>query len=290
MSMRAPAERINHLIFGHNGGVDCGPTCRERVVTVREARIQVHQYGKGPDLLLLNGIGGHVGMWWPLMMELGGTCTLVMFDAPGAGSTEPLTRPPRMSGLADIVTGILDELELGRVDLLGYSWGGALAQQVAIDAPQRVRRLVLAATVPGVGGVPPPPRVLGAMLSRRRFSTPQRSREAAALLYGGDYRRGTAGPQSALRRWSEHPPTVAGYAQQLYAITGWTSLPWLHRVDASTLILVGEDDPLVPLANARLMARLMRRAELHVVPGAGHLWLLDHAAESASIIEDFLDR
>jgi poly(3-hydroxyoctanoate) depolymerase len=260
----------------------------ERLVVAGDTAIRVWLVGQGPDLLLLNGLGGHVGMWQPLVEELGRSRRLVMFDAPGTGATAPLRRPLRMSRLVALVTGILDELELGRVDLLGYSWGGALAQQVAVDAHHRVRRLVLAATVPGAGGWPPSMRVVTAMLSPRRFSTPQRSREAAALLYGGDYRRGTAGPRSALRRWNEQPPSPAGYAQQLYAITGWTSLPWLHRVRASTLILTGDDDPLVPLVNARLMAGLLPRAELHVVQGAGHLWLLDHAADSAAVIEAFL--
>jgi poly(3-hydroxyoctanoate) depolymerase len=264
--------------------------CEQRVVVAGDVAIRVHLAGHGPDLVLLNGLGGHVRMWEPLVTELGRTRRLIMFDAPGAGSTEPPRRPLRMPALARLVTDVLDDLELGRVDLLGYSWGGALAQQVAVDAHRRIRRLVLVATVPGTGGMPPPMRVLAAMLSPRRFSTPQRSRDAAALLYGGDYRRQPPGPTSALRRWNEQPPTLAGYTQQLYAITGWTSLPWLHRVRASTLVLAGDDDPLAPLVNARLMARLLPRAELHVVAGGGHLWLLDHATESVPVIEEFLAR
>jgi pimeloyl-ACP methyl ester carboxylesterase len=258
------------------------------IVSVGGASVRVHQRGQGRPLVLLNGIGGHVGMWEPLVAELEATRRLVMFDAPGAGETAPLPRPARMGGLAAWTVGVLDELGLDRVDLLGYSWGGALAQQVARDYHRRVRRLVLVATVPGAGGRPPPLKVVATMLSPARFSTRERSREAAALLYGGDYRPEGGGRGAALRTWNEEPPSTPGYLQQLFAITGWSSLPWLHRLRPRTLVISGDDDPLVPVVNARLLARLVRRCDLHLVPGGGHLWLLDHATESAAVIERFL--
>jgi poly(3-hydroxyoctanoate) depolymerase len=259
-----------------------------RLVEVGASTIRVHERGTGPPLLLLNGIGGHVGMWEPLVRELEGTRRLVMFDAPGAGSSAGIRRPIRMRGLAELVVGVVDGLGLDRVDLLGYSWGGALAQQVARDAHRRIRRLILVATVPGVGGRPPPLRVAATMLSPRRFTTSARSREAAGVLYGGDYRPASAVRGTAMRTWNQQPPTAIGYAQQLLAITGWSSLPWLQRLRARTLIITGDDDPLVPLVNGRILAALIRSSTLHVVEGGGHLWLLDHAAESAGLIEQFL--
>ena len=189
-----------------------------------------------------------------------------MFDAPGAGDSADIRRPSRMPGLAALVVGVLDGLGLNRVDLLGYSWGGALAQQVAKDAHRRVRRLVLVATVPGVGGVPPPLRVATTMLSPRRFSTPERSWEAAGRIYGGDYRPGSPVRGSALRLWNRQPPSALGYGQQLFAIAGWTSLPWLHQVRARTLIISGDDDPLVPTAERATHGRA--HPAVHVAHGA----------------------
>ena len=258
------------------------------LVRVGDAELRVHQRGSGPPLVLLNGIGGHVGMWEPLARELAGTRRLVMFDAPGAGDSAHIRRPSRMPGLATMVVGVLDGLGLNRVDLLGYSWGGALAQQVAKDAHRRVRRLVLVATVPGVGGMPPPLRVATTMLSPRRYSTPERSWEAAGRIYGGDYRPDSPVRGTALRLWNRQPPSAVGYGQQLFAIAGWTSLPWLRLLRPPTLVISGDDDPLVPAFNARLLAGLIRQSRLHLVPGGGHVWLLDHPAESAKVIEEFL--
>ena len=180
-----------------------------------------------------------------------------------------------MPGLAAMVVGVLDGLGLDRVDLLGYSWGGALAQQVAKDAHRRVRRLVLVATIPGLGGMPPPLRVATTMLSPRRFSTPERSWEAAgastAATTGPTAQN--AAPPCGLER---QPPSAVGYGQQLLAIAGWTSLPWLHLLRPPTLVISGDDDPLVPAFNARLLAGLIRQSGCIWCRAAGTCWLLDH--------------
>jgi pimeloyl-ACP methyl ester carboxylesterase len=81
---------------------------------------------------------------------------------------------------------------------------------------------------------------------------------------------------------------VTGYAHQLYAGLGWTSVLWLHRIAAPTLVLAGDDDPIVPAANGRLLASRIPDARLHIVRGGGHLFLLEQADEAGSVIADFL--
>jgi pimeloyl-ACP methyl ester carboxylesterase len=85
------------------------------------------------------------------------------------------------------------------------------------------------------------------------------------------------------------PPTAWGYVSQLYATTGWTSLPWLHRITAPTLVLTGAKDPIVPSVNARILGARIPKATVHIVPDAGHLLLMDRAAHSADLIAGFLD-
>jgi pimeloyl-ACP methyl ester carboxylesterase len=72
------------------------------------------------------------------------------------------------------------------------------------------------------------------------------------------------------------------------AALGWTSLPWLPKLQPPTLILAGDDDPIIPLANARIMHRLIRRSELHVYRG-GHLELAADSVRLASVVEAFLN-
>jgi poly(3-hydroxyalkanoate) depolymerase len=264
----------------------------EHLITVPgERAVRVQLRGRGPLLLMVNGIGAHIDMWEPLAVELSRTRRLVLFDAPGVGKSLAPARPMRMSGISELVVQLLDALEIKRVDVLGYSWGGALAQQLAHDHPDRVHRLILVATLPGVGGWPPKLRVAAAMLSPARYRSSARGRELAAEIYGGDYRlvAGRA-PRKLPHAWHANPPTVRGYGLQLYAISGWSSIPWLHRIRSSTLIITGTEDPLVPRLNARILARLIPRSELHVIPRAGHLWLLDYPVQGAELVERFLSQ
>jgi pimeloyl-ACP methyl ester carboxylesterase len=85
------------------------------------------------------------------------------------------------------------------------------------------------------------------------------------------------------------PPDALGYAYQLYAAAGWSSLPWLHRVKQPTLVVAGDEDPTVPLLNARLLAARLPDARLHVIKGGGHLFLLDEPGSAIGRITGFLD-
>jgi poly(3-hydroxyoctanoate) depolymerase len=250
-------------------------------------RVRIGRHGEGPPLLLITGIGAHLEMWSPFARHAAGI-ELIGFDPPGAGLSQRPHLPLRMSGLAVVTERLLDELGLDQVDVLGYSWGGGLAQELARRAPGRVRRLVLCATGPGLGG--PPPRPLAALMlaTPARFYHPRLMALSVPRLAGGrtGRERGVLAAQAAdrLRR----PPDLLGYAFQMYAVAGWSSLPWLHRLRQPTLVVAGNQDPSVPLGNARLLARRIPDARLHVVDGGGHLFLLDEPENVAPVILEFL--
>ena len=84
-------------------------------------------------------------------------------------------------------------------------------------------------------------------------------------------------------------PSMVGYAGQLYAIAGWSSMPWLHTLRQPTLVLAGDDDPIIPLVNGRIFAWRIPDATLHVVPGGGHLFILERPAAIADLVTTFLD-
>jgi poly(3-hydroxyalkanoate) depolymerase len=193
-----------------------------------------------------------------------------------------------MPGLVRTVTGMLDALGYDEVDVFGVSLGGVVAQQLARQAPHRVRRLVLAATAPGMGGMPGAPSALLSLATPRRYREPEHYLRIAGRIYGGmartDPRRllhSTIGRLQA--------PSMVGYVGQLYAIAGWSSMPWLHTLRQPALVLAGDDDPIVPLVNGRILAWRIPEATLHVVPGGGHLFILERPAEIADLVTTFLD-
>jgi len=263
------------------------PAVRSRVV-VDGLGIEVSTRGTGRPLLLIMGLGGNLTMWEPLERELVARgFRTITFDAPGTGASDRWRIPRRMPAVARLVEHLLTVLGEQQVDVLGASLGGAVAQQLSHQAPDRVRRMVLAATMPGIGGVPGSPAVLLKMSTPRRYRDPAHFRSVAGAVYGGRSRVGGPPPSLAAGRFVR-PPTLGGYLQQMYAVPGWTSMPWLHRLRQPTMVMSGDDDPIVPLLNGRLLAWRIPDAHLHVVRGGGHLFLLEEPGASAAVIAGFL--
>src|SRR5215813_1143086 len=199
-----------------------------------------------PPLLLFNGIGANVELIEPFLDALDGREAIV-FDMPGVGGSPTPWRPYRPWMLARLSARLLDQLGHEQVDVLGVSWGGALAQQFAFQQAKRCRRLVLAATSPGHLMVPGRISVLLKMATPRRYKDPDYMKRVAGDIYGGALRGSPELVRKHLRhvRWSSD----YGYYLQLIAGLGWTSLPWLRLIAQPTLVMAGIDDPIVPVVN-----------------------------------------
>jgi poly(3-hydroxyalkanoate) depolymerase len=237
--------------------------------------------GASPPLLLCNGIGAGLEAWAPVRAALGEHPTIA-FDAPGAGGSSVPRCPPSMADLAGTVTRLLDLLDVEVVDVLGISWGGALAQTLARRHPDRVRRLVLCSTAAGLFMLPARPSVLRRLTGPRRFTSPAYRARVAPLIYGPDV---VGDPEQLIFGES---PSRRGYLYQVLALRGFASGLWLHKLTQPTLVLAGERDPIVPNINGRILAGLIPNARLETVPGAGHLFLLTRSEPSCAMIAEFL--
>jgi poly(3-hydroxyalkanoate) depolymerase len=256
-------------------------------VDVDGVRLRVSVRGHGRPLLVLNGIGAALELLEPFRARLEGIESIAI-DAPGTGGSQTTRLPLRLRGIARLLDRALDALGYREVDVLGVSWGGALAQELARRHGARVGKLVLVASSPGWISLPGRPAALRVLATPRRYYSPSYFERVAPVLYGGAVREN---PQ--LLRQQGHlrfirPPSLRGYLWQLAAVAGWTSVPWLHRLRMPALVLAADDDPIIPLANARLIAWRLPHATLEVVPGGGHLFLLTHADTVAPRIARFL--
>lgn len=232
-------------------------------------------------LLLLNGIGASLEMLMPFADALADR-EIIAFDVPGSGKSEATILPYRLWMLSMLASGVLDQLGYGRVDVLGVSWGGALAQQFALQNPRRCRKLVLAATSQGMLMVPPRLSVLSKFMTPRRFNDAGYRKQIAGEIYGGKART----EQLLVEEF--RTTSRRGYLYQQLALLGWTSMPWLPLLAQPTLVLAGDDDPVVPLANARVLSMLIRDSRLRVLSD-GHLFLISSADEAARAVREFLD-
>ncbi|HZA08962.1 poly(3-hydroxyalkanoate) depolymerase [Mycobacterium sp.] len=245
--------------------------------------------GTGVPLVLCNGIGASLEVLDPLVAQLDSDTTVVRFDVPGTGASPDSPLPYGFPYLAAVLARLLRKLGFdGPVDVLGLSWGGALAQQFAFQHPHRCRRLILASTGTGAIMVPGRPSVLAKMLTPRRFLDHEYAASIAGEIYGGTVR---TDPSIVKRLFDRQlmAGSRVGYLHQLLAGMVWTSIFALPLIRQDTLIIAGTDDPVIPLANARIMHRLLPHSTLHLHAG-GHVDLITNAAELAPVIEMFRDR
>lgn len=226
-------------------------------LSVQGLQIAMQVAGEGPPLLLINGMTRPQQSWEPFTRELTGR-TIVTFDAPGVGDSPNAVLPLSMAGHAALAVAVLDAAGLAEADVLGFSHGGAVAQQLACDAPDRVGRLVLVATSCGVG------------------ATPSRGR---AILSGVAALADEASWQFA---------DALGLLWHSLAISSWSSISFLGAITAPTLVVCGTRDSVVPPANSRVLARRIPNASLVLLPAGHDLQLAEHAKALARTVESFL--
>ncbi|MFC9839457.1 alpha/beta fold hydrolase [Rhodococcus sp. NPDC127530] len=235
------------------------PTSTAFEVSTRHGQqVAVCVSGSGKPVVLLNGLSRPMASWSAFTPVLGGRM-VVCFDAPGVGASTTPKLPLSMQALSDIVADVLDAVDVERSDIVGFSHGGAIAQQFAYSSPERVRRLALLSTSCGSGATPGSGKKLWSNAIELRNP----------------------------RRWG--PARTVGALWQVAAVASWSSIPFLGSISAPTLVVSGGHDRIVPPPNSHLLAARIPRAVLSVVAAGHDLQRPDVANTVAGRVLRFLD-
>lgn len=252
----------------------------ERMIEIRGAQLHLLEGGTGDPLLMLHPAGG-AGMWLPHHECLAQRHRVIAPDHPGFGGSPVADRIDRVEDLAYLYAALLDELGFDRVDVVGSSFGGWIAAELAVLDPDRVRRLVLVNPI-GLRIPEAPVRDQFAMQPKDKIAALFFDPAAAARLMPGEptiddivefYRN-----DSAFARYAWHPfcsnPKLADR---------------LYRISAPTLVMSSDRDGLVPPAHAQLYAERIAGARLQLLEDAGHAVLLERPEATVRAIDDFLN-
>lgn len=244
--------------------------------------------GSGPPLVLIMGYGGTMETWDPRFADaLARHYRVVIFDNAGIGRTQPLPAPLTIDAMADQAGALIAALGLGRADVLGWSMGGMIAQALAVRHPSQVRRLVLCATFPGTGTVPPSPAAIRALTS----GIPQ---DVMPELYPADQAMAYDAFSAGIAGYPAAPsPRGAVIAAQGRAAASWFAGTdpagrKTAAISVAVLIADGTADRLDPVANDHTLARLIPRARLVLYPDAGHAFLFQEGPSFTFLIGSFL--
>jgi pimeloyl-ACP methyl ester carboxylesterase len=289
------------ILSGPAAADHAGPEPTLRVAEARVAGTTVAwaAVGSGAPLLLLNGTGSPMAEWDPdLLSALATGRRVIVFDYLGLGLSGPAPGRISMRAMARMAAQLIRALHLGRVDVLGWSMGGFIAQQLARHHPVLVRRLVLAATNPGG-----PHTVLGPRWVQRADSDPHGGISTYLRTNYPDTRAAQSAGRAFIRRLRHAARTGAYPVERVPARTYRAMVraedPWLrHSANAKdlaslanpSLVITGRRDVITPPANSRFLARHLPEAQLTLVPGCGHSFLFQRPRTVARRVLAFLDR
>jgi len=238
-------------------------------------QLNVNTSGEGEPLLLIMGFGMSGDMWVQSLPFLGGFRS-IYFDNRGTGGSDSPPGPYAIHEMADDAAGVLDALGIERAHVYGVSMGGMIAQEMALRHPHRVRRLVLGCTTCGGPSAKiAPPEVIQQLVQAVQLqgSDPERSIELTLpLLF--PKRFVAAQPMlkplmlAAMQTVKPTRPETAMHA--LEGITGWSSYDRLPELQAPTLVIHGDEDVLIPVENADVLATRIPNARKVILPGEGH--------------------
>jgi pimeloyl-ACP methyl ester carboxylesterase len=260
-------------------------------LSVNGVNLRYEVTGQGPPLCLIIGYRQH-GAAWPqdFVSRLARHFTVLTFDNRGTGLSDKPTSGYAIDVMARDVVGLFDQLGWTTAHVLGFSMGGAIAQELAIGNPERVARLVLMATFPGgFLGMPAPWPVLRRLFDIEGLSPEEAARQVWPAIYSAAYlARHADAVEAQMRREIARPtPDYVAKAQSL-AIRSFSSAFRLWQIQAPTLVATGTEDQVVPPANSRILASAIPGAQLALVPDLGHRAIWEAPEEISDIVTDFL--
>jgi len=254
-------------------------------------RIYHEVYGQGEPILLIMGLGGSALAWQSQIPTLSQHLRVIAYDNRDAGRSDKVEAEYSMADMADDAAALLGHLEIGPAHVYGVSMGGMIAQELALRHPESVRTLVLGCTSPCLAATPPsekaardnmesallPPREAFERCTWTGYSDAYLAAHKDDLWLRAQVEAGLAPPLDALR----HHYTAVG---------GFDVRQQVAQIRAPTLVMMGDDDPLVPPENSRFLAEHIPGAELTVFPGGRHAFNVEFEEESNSAVLDFVRR
>ena len=257
-------------------------------VTNQGAKIYWDEQGQGPPLLLIMGLGAPAAFWWRVRPQLAAHYRTIALDNRGAGQSDVPPGPYSIPLMASDAAAVLDAARAAKAHIFGMSMGGMIAQEFALQYPQRVLSLILGCTAAGGSNAIRADAEATKLLTSRASMTPEAAELAfIPILYDAATSRARIDEDLEKRRaWY---PTPEGYNAQLQAIFGWQSFDRLPQIQAPTLVIHGRNDRLVPAGNGERIASRVQGARLVLLDAANHMFITDQPEASVNAALQFLD-
>jgi pimeloyl-ACP methyl ester carboxylesterase len=253
-------------------------------------RIFWTEQGTGEPVLMIMGLGATHEWWQRVVPIFAARCRTLLFDNRGVGKSDVPQGPYSLPGMAADAAAVLDAAGVDSAHVFGASMGGMIAQELALQYPDRVRSLILGCTsCGGRESVPARREVLDALGARAAMTREEATRVMVPFIFDAGTPRDLVEEDLAIRLAANVPNE--GYFAQLQAIRAWTGThARLGTIAVPTLVIHGETDELVPPENGRILARAIPNATLAIIPRASHIFFTDQFEPSRAALVAFLEQ
>jgi pimeloyl-ACP methyl ester carboxylesterase len=264
-------------------------------VKVGDINMYYEVHGQGKPLVLIMGYMFNCAGWFPILPGLSQKYQVIVFDNRGAGQSDKPDLPYTIKMMAEDTAGLIDAIGIKTANIFGFSMGGMIAQQFAIRYPERVTSLILGSS--GCGGTHEVARdtVVNTILfdfERAKKMAPQdRIKELFSVFYSQEYiQNNPVVIQVLAKQMIEHPTDPLGTSRQAQAIIWHDTYEQLPKIMAPTLIIQGDVDRVIPVANAQILASKIPHAQTTILNGKGHVFYLEAPAETNQAVMNFLGK
>jgi pimeloyl-ACP methyl ester carboxylesterase len=260
------------------------------MVKVNGCKFYYEIHGKGHPLVLIMGLRRNVEWWYRQIPELSKHFQIIAFDNRGAGRSDKPDMEYSIRLFADDTAGIMDALAISKARILGISMGGYVAQELALNYPAKVRNLVLGCTGPGGDrAVMMAPDRMDKFTANKGLSPEEILRKDMDIYFSDDYvDRHPEKIEEFVEISGRFYQPADAFFRQYDACLRHDTGDRLCDISVPTLILTGDDDPLVPSQNSYILKNLIPGADLSVFPGGRHCFFIEYADKFNKTAVDFL--
>lgn len=259
-------------------------------ILLSDIQLYYEEHGHGEPLILVPGLSAGLWIWFKQIAELSKQFRVITFDPRGIGRSPVGAEPLTIRLLADDIAALLRGLGLGQAHILGASFGGFVAQEFALAYPEMTRTLSLCCTsFGGPNHVAPSMETLIAVTSTDGFNTKERIHRMLLPAFSPEFARDH--PDEVDQVVNLRLANTLGeevYRSQLSAAVGFNIESRVPAIESPTLVLSGDADAIVPVANSRNLAAKIPGAELRTIDGGSHLFFIERPEEFNQLVSEFL--
>lgn len=253
--------------------------------------IQIYNevYGQGEPILLIMGLGGSAIAWQSQIPTLSQHLRVIAYDNRDAGRSDKADGEYSIADMADDAAGLLEHLGVDSAHVYGVSMGGMIAQEVALRHPQRVRGLVLGCTSPCPMAIPPSEKAVRDMTAAAELPAREAFDRGTWMGYSDSYvaaHRDDLWLRAQVEAGLQ--PPIDAWRRQYDAATRFDARERVAQIGAPTLVMTGDEDPLILPENSRFLAEHIPGARLVTFPGGRHAFNVEFEEESNSAVLDFV--